>query len=63
MPLPGEQPHAGGVAPLHPSETVVLDLVQPFAAGRQLIGFGWEARRDESGREGTLQHSKPNTVG
>jgi hypothetical protein len=21
-----------------------------------LIGFGWEARRDEPGREGTLQH-------
>jgi len=27
-----------------------LDLVQPLAAGRQLIGFGWEARRDEPGR-------------
>src|SRR5262249_56167273 len=24
-----------------------LYLVQPLAAGRQLIGFGWEARRDE----------------
>ena len=38
------------------AKSVVLDLVQPFAAGRQLIGFGWEARRDEPGREGTLQH-------
>jgi hypothetical protein len=27
------------------AEAVVLDLVQPLAAGRQLIGFGWEARR------------------
>jgi hypothetical protein len=31
--------------------------VQPLAAGRQLRGFGWEARRDEPGREGTLQHN------
>jgi hypothetical protein len=31
----------------------VLDLVQPSAAGGQLIGFGGEARRDEPGREGT----------
>jgi hypothetical protein len=23
---------------------------------RHFIGFGWEARRDEPGREGTLQH-------
>src|SRR5262249_26766459 len=29
------------------AEAVVLDFVQPLAAGRQLIGFGWEARRDE----------------
>jgi hypothetical protein len=34
------------------AEAVVLDLVQPLAAGRQFIGFGWEARRDEPGREG-----------
>jgi hypothetical protein len=37
-------------------ETVVLDLVQPLAARGQLVGFGWEARRDEPGREGALQH-------
>jgi hypothetical protein len=30
----------------------VLDLMQPIAAGGQLIGFGREARRDEPGREG-----------
>ena len=32
-------------------EAVVLDLVQPLAAVRQLDGFGWKARRDETGRE------------
>jgi hypothetical protein len=35
----------------------MLDLVQPLAAGRQLIRLAWEARRDEPGREGTLQHA------
>ena len=39
------------------AKAVVLDLVQPLAAGRQFMGFGWEARRDEPGREGTLQHN------
>jgi hypothetical protein len=34
----------------------MLDFVQPIAAGRQLIGFGWEARRDEPGWH-TLQHN------
>ena len=38
------------------AEAVVLDFMQPLAAGGQLIGFGWEARRDEPSREGTLQH-------
>jgi len=33
----------------------VFDFVQPLAAGRQFIGFGWEARRDEPGREGKLR--------
>jgi hypothetical protein len=29
-----------------------------LAAGGQLIGFGWEARRDEPGREGAhTQHN------
>src|SRR5215471_8661730 len=39
------------------AEAVMFDFMQPLAAGRQLIGFGWEARRDEPGREGTLQHA------
>jgi hypothetical protein len=39
------------------AEAIVLDLVQPLAARRQLRGFGWEARRDEPRRQGTLQHA------
>jgi len=31
----------------------MLDLMQPQAAERQLIGFGGEARRDEAGRKST----------
>ena len=34
----------------------MLDFMQPLSAGRQFIG-GWEARRDEPGRQGTLQHA------
>ena len=32
---------------------IVLDLMQPFAAGGQLVGFACKARRDEPGRQGT----------
>ena len=35
------------------AEAVMLDFVQPLAAGGQLIGFGWEARRDEARRKST----------
>src|SRR5215471_13737059 len=45
------------------AKAVMLDFVHPLAAGRQLIGFGWEARRDEPGREGTLQHVETNRIG
>jgi hypothetical protein len=38
------------------AKAIVLNLMQPFAARGQLIGFTWEARRDEAGWEGTLQH-------
>jgi hypothetical protein len=31
--------------------------------GKQPIGFGWEARRDEPGRDGTLQHAETNRIG
>ena len=51
------EPHLRASLAGNNAEAVVLDLVQPLAAARQLIGFGWEARRDEPGREGTLQHA------
>src|SRR5262249_31968504 len=38
------------------TKAVVFDFMKPLAAGGQLVGFGWETRRDEPGREGTLQH-------
>jgi hypothetical protein len=38
------------------AEAVMLDFVQPLAAGWQFVGFGRKARRDEASREGTLQH-------
>jgi len=38
------------------AKAIVLDLMQPLAAGWQLIGLCREARRDEPGRKGTLQH-------
>ncbi len=38
--------------PIHPH------MLQPLGAGRQFIGFGWEAPRDEPGREGAhTQHN------
>jgi hypothetical protein len=49
------EPHSRPVLPGNNPKTVVLDLVQPLAAGGQFIGFGWKARRDEPGRDGTLQ--------
>jgi hypothetical protein len=44
------------------AEAIVLDLVQPLAAGGQCCGFCRKARRDEPGREGTLQHVGTNKV-
>src|SRR5262249_251684 len=40
------EPHPLAVLAGNDAEAVVLDFVQPLAAGWQLIGFGWEARRD-----------------
>src|SRR5215510_1429535 len=52
------EPHSRAVLPGDNPKTVVLDLVQPLAAGRQLIGFAWEAWLDEPGREGAhTQHN------
>jgi hypothetical protein len=45
------------------AEAVVLDLIQPSVAGRQLIGSGREARRDEPGRQGTLQYVHKDCFG
>jgi len=46
------EPYSLAILAGNDAEAVMLDLVQPSVAGRQLIGFGWEARRDEPGREG-----------
>src|SRR5262245_48371910 len=54
------EPHLRAILAGDNPKTVVLDLMQPLAAGGQLIGFGREARRDEPGREGTLQHAEMN---
>ena len=50
--------HSRAVLPGDDTKAVVLDLMQPLAAGWQLIGFGWKARRDEPCREDThTQHN------
>jgi hypothetical protein len=50
------EPHLCAVLARNDPKPVVLNLMQPLAASGQLIGFGWEARRDEPGRQGMLQH-------
>jgi hypothetical protein len=57
MPAATIEPHLRAVLAGDDAKSIMLDLVQPLAAGRQLIGFGWEARRDEPGRDGTLVHA------
>jgi hypothetical protein len=54
---PAVEPHPLTILAGDDSESIVLNLMQPLAAGRQLIGFGWKARRDEPGRKSTLQHA------
>src|SRR5262249_40884364 len=44
------EPHPLAVLAGNDAKAVVFDLMQPIAAGRQFVGFGGEARRDESGR-------------
>src|SRR5262249_41518025 len=52
------EPHLRASLAGNDAKAVVLDLMQPLAARRQLVGFCWEARRDEPGREGThTQHN------
>src|SRR5262245_20489512 len=50
------EPHLRASLAGNNAEAVMFDLMQPLAAGRQLIGFGWKAQRDEPGWQGTLQH-------
>jgi hypothetical protein len=50
------EPHPVAILARDNPEAIVLDLVQPQVAGGQLVGLCGKARRDESGREGTLQH-------
>jgi hypothetical protein len=45
--------HARPVLSGNNPKTIVLDLVQPLAAGRQFCGFDGKAWRDEPGRKGT----------
>jgi hypothetical protein len=51
------QPHAVAILACDNPEAIVLDFMQPLAAGRQLRGLCRKARRDEPGRESTLQHN------
>jgi len=53
---PAIEPHLRAVLASNDAEAVMLDFVQPLAAGRQFIGFGWEARRDELGRQRMQRH-------
>ena len=51
------EPHLRASLAGNDAEAVMLDLVQPSVARRQLVGLGWKARRDDPGREATLQHN------
>jgi hypothetical protein len=57
--LPGRLQKRHPIASLASNDpkAVMLDLVQPLAAGRELVDFGRKVRRDEPGRQGTLQHA------
>ena len=51
------EPHALTILAADNFEAVVFNLMQPRPAGRQRVGSGGEARRDELGRQSTLQHA------
>src|SRR5262249_52143265 len=53
------EPHLRASLAGNDAEAVMFDLMQPMAAGRQLIGFCWKTRRDEPGRQGTLHRRCP----
>src|SRR5262245_40884868 len=46
-------PHSLAILAGDDSDSIVLNLMQPQAAGRQRVGFGGEARRNEAGRKST----------
>ena len=41
------KPHLRALLAGNDAEAVMLDFMQPLAAGGRLIGFGWKERRDE----------------
>jgi hypothetical protein len=51
------EPHAVAILACDNPEAIVLNFMQPQVAGGQLVGLCRKARRDEPGREGTLQHA------
>jgi len=59
---PRIKPHALAILAGDDAEAVVLNLVQPRPAGRQLISFDREARCDEAGGKGTRmgEHARIN---
>jgi hypothetical protein len=56
----GLEPHPRPALAGDDPEAVVLDFMQPFTAGGKLIGFAWQARRDEPGREGNAVTCRRN---
>ena len=50
---PAIEPHPLTILAGDDSESIVLNLMQPQAAGRQRVGFGGEVRRNEAGWKGT----------
>jgi hypothetical protein len=52
----GEQANANRIAAGHQPIAVVLNLVDPIGSGGRLVGGGWKAGFDKTGR-GTLQHA------
>jgi len=44
----GDQSDARRIPARHEPVAVVLDLVNPVGAGRWLVGWGWQARFDET---------------
>jgi hypothetical protein len=51
------EPHLRASLAGNDAEAVMLDFMQPLAARGQLIGFRWETRRDEAGRQGTASRA------